>query len=168
MRQLAGPKTAYRRAHATPLARLISGRAKYAMPFGKNCRYGDTPALQCPLLRSGNTNVPESPLRPGLEFREVVQSIRISKLNLLLKIQRFSAATACCRLRSMLHSSRIRTMAGKGIQFAFICKSEIATPRRSTLNTYGSSAPFAYRTKRETGLPDRSCSNHGGSQPVVH
>ena len=28
MRQLAGTKTRYRRAHATPLARLISGRAE--------------------------------------------------------------------------------------------------------------------------------------------
>ena len=29
MRQLAGPKTTYRRAHAAPLAGLISGRAEY-------------------------------------------------------------------------------------------------------------------------------------------
>ena len=29
MRQLAGTKTMYRRAHAAPLAGLISGRAKY-------------------------------------------------------------------------------------------------------------------------------------------
>ena len=29
MRQLAGTRTRYRRAHATPLAQLVSGRAEY-------------------------------------------------------------------------------------------------------------------------------------------
>jgi len=41
MRQLAGTKTGYRRAHAAPLAGLISGRAKYKSGSSTNEVRGD-------------------------------------------------------------------------------------------------------------------------------